>query len=407
MKRKKIVLADKYTCTGCMACVDSCPKNAISTYIGKDGHYYVHINKDECVQCGLCMITCPVISDFTYKNEVFKSKPYAAWNNDSNQRKNSASGGVFSALATKVLELGGIVIGVSIKNNVAYHKAIDSIDDLKELQGSKYQQSDASGIYSITKKYLNEDRLVLFSGTGCQVAGLLSYLGKRKYEKLLTCDLICAGVPSRLPLNKFLELSNNNVSIVKYRGKYHGWKDSYNLTVEKNNQKIINPEYSRMILNSFSAGITDRYSCMDCHFNGVSRKSDITIADFWGEVDFPEEHYDGVSLVIAHSSKGIDILNSSNITLKKSSWRKALPKNPRCVIGKVPFAKLRFERRFIGFFFDHLSDKNLFRLYANVNRTGPFWILYKIFVYLLWKVSCKMRGKKINRVITKLEVNEN
>ena len=97
-KNKKIKLASQHDCTGCLACLDSCNKGAISSYIGKDGHRYVHIDENVCVKCGRCQTVCPVLSLFNYKKKEV-STPYAAWNTNHVQRMKSTSGGVFSALS--------------------------------------------------------------------------------------------------------------------------------------------------------------------------------------------------------------------------------------------------------------------------------------------------------------------
>lgn len=91
--------------------------------------------------------------------------------------------------------------GVQVK-----HICIGKVDELNKLQGSKYTQSNAEGIYKTVYGKLKQGKLVLFSGTGCQVAGLYGYLGKRKYPgRLITIDLICGGVPSRFLIDKFIE----------------------------------------------------------------------------------------------------------------------------------------------------------------------------------------------------------
>ena len=45
--------ADK--CTGCEACIESCPSEAIKMEDGK-----AVIDNDACVDCGVCVDECPV-----------------------------------------------------------------------------------------------------------------------------------------------------------------------------------------------------------------------------------------------------------------------------------------------------------------------------------------------------------
>ena len=42
------------TCTGCEACVGSCPVEAISMQDGK-----AVVNEEECIDCGACVGECP------------------------------------------------------------------------------------------------------------------------------------------------------------------------------------------------------------------------------------------------------------------------------------------------------------------------------------------------------------
>ena len=46
---------DQETCTGCGACVDACPREAIEMVDGK-----AVIDPDKCVDCGVCVDECPV-----------------------------------------------------------------------------------------------------------------------------------------------------------------------------------------------------------------------------------------------------------------------------------------------------------------------------------------------------------
>lgn len=64
------------------------------------------------------------------------------------------------------------------------------------FKGPKYVQSRISeGLFKDCKKMLDGGRLVLFSGTGCQVHGLLSYLTMTKtdFTNFITIDFVCQG----------------------------------------------------------------------------------------------------------------------------------------------------------------------------------------------------------------------
>ena len=197
-------LASKQTCSGCLSCVDSCPVSALSTSIGEDGHFYPYINSDKCIGCLNCERTCPVVCGFEYNSNVERARPWKAWNKNDEERMRSTSGGVFSALARYTISQKGVVYGAVSRGIKVLHTRIDKYEDVEKLQGSKYLQSDTTGIYKAVQKDLRENKFVLFSGTGCQVAGLLSFLG-RPFENLITMDLICAGVPSSFLMTRYCE----------------------------------------------------------------------------------------------------------------------------------------------------------------------------------------------------------
>ena len=70
-------LASKHDCTGCMVCVDSCKHSALEGYKGYNGHWYVKLHKEKCVQCGLCVKKCPIVSSFSYQRKDDIGHPYA------------------------------------------------------------------------------------------------------------------------------------------------------------------------------------------------------------------------------------------------------------------------------------------------------------------------------------------
>lgn len=393
-------LASSKTCTGCLACVDSCNINAINKIIRNDGHFYVKIDKSICIQCGLCEKACPIVSNFDYSNSKYISSPFAAWNKNDKQRFLSSSGGVFTALAETILKRNGFVIGVTMSNSQAFHIIIDNCKNLKSLQGSKYQQSDTTSIYKKTHELLKKDNLVLFQGTPCQIAGLLSFIGVNQYQNLITIDIICGGVPSFLLVKKFLKYYEN-CEIKSYRDKIDGW-GKYNLIIKKNDNEFRNPKKSKLIINGFAGSLTNRYSCYDCKFNGLYRQSDITLADYWGDKEFIEQHQLGLSFVTTHSEKGSNLLKESNVEIYNTTWAKAIPANPRMVYGKVFLAKWRFERLFLGFFFAYFPYSFLNIIYGN-NFNSILLFPFKLYRYTIWKIGKFILTRKIRKIIHEQE----
>ena len=137
---------------------------------------------------------------FGLEGRILRMKPlkvYACYNTDMDVRLNSSSGAVFSSLAEYVLEQQGVVYGVAISEDCysAEFISVTSKEQLTKLRGSKYLQAKVGNTYRLVKGDLVSGKLVLFSGTGCQVNGLKKFLGK-EYNNLICVDVICHGAPS-------------------------------------------------------------------------------------------------------------------------------------------------------------------------------------------------------------------
>ena len=398
MDRIKPQLASPKECTGCLSCVDSCHQKAIASFIGNDGHYYVRIDNERCVGCRLCEITCPVISQQDYGKSdlaVF----HAVWNKNDKERTQSASGGAFSAMAHYIIDHGGVVIGATTENVFdVKHIVISNANDIQKLQGSKYTQSNTCGIYLETYNLLRDGKNVLFSGTGCQVGALLSFLKHKKYEgKLITVDLICGGVPSKLLLNKFVENEPYEIKrILSYRTKEHGWTPKgfvYNLKVEDVEGTI--HDYTgikNLVTTAFSTEMTARYSCYNCKFVGKYRMADFTIGDLWGDTMYPKEHYNGLSLVVVHNQKAASLLSRMNTYIQTVQYdEEVVAKNNSRLFNGVSVKQYTIERRQMENFFSRYSYSTLKKIYANDYSNYTVWMIWKIIRFLYLKFLSTIR----------------
>ena len=182
-----ISIKQKKDCCGCSACVQRCPKQCISMAEDEEGFLYPHIDESKCIDCGLCEKVCPVINQ---ENQREPLSVYAATNPDEKIRMLSSSGGLFSMLAEKTIENGGVVFGACWNDEwEVVHDYTETVLGIAKFRGSKYVQSRIGDSYRIVEKFLKDGREVLFSGTPCQVAGLKKYLCK-VYENLFLVDFI-------------------------------------------------------------------------------------------------------------------------------------------------------------------------------------------------------------------------
>jgi len=229
---------EKRKCMGCSACMNICPVGAIEMHEDKEGFKRPVINQEKCINCGACRRTCPVLN--TQTNQAL-NKCYACYSKDEHSMANSSSGGIFYLLADYVIKNKGIVIGAAFdKHNKLNHIAINELEDIIHLQGSKYLQSDLRDIFQLIRKNI-KDKLILFVGTPCQVAGLKAFL-KKDYDNLITVDIICHGVPSPKLFKKYVtEMeARENQKLVKYifRDKTSGWETYSNTFVFERDKKL-------------------------------------------------------------------------------------------------------------------------------------------------------------------------
>ena len=304
MAKDKIVLAGKDRCTGCAACAQSCVHNAISMEEDGEGFLFPTVDSDKCIGCGLCVGRCPELSPIK-RLDYSNQKAYAVISNK--YRKQSSSGGAFSLLGEWVISRGGVVFGAAYDDNLAVkHISVDSIEGLQKLRGSKYVQSDVGDSYRQVKSFLSEGRMVLFSGTGCQVAGLYAFLSGKRYEgQLITIDLVCHGVPSEGMFRHYLGKLSSDLGVENIRGFHFRKLDSWSIVpaVQLSEMKWHILRLSENVyMKAFFDGIIFRESCFSCQYCNTRRIGTFTVADFWGVgrhgKRFAKNVAAGVSLVI-------------------------------------------------------------------------------------------------------------
>ena len=299
-------------CTGCMACYNKCPNNAISIVYNEAGFYTPQIDETKCTNCELCAAVCLQI-----KEPLPKEEPkvcYAVMTGDE-IRKNSASGGVFALIAQQYLKKGGYVCGAAFSEDFRHvnHIIINDEKDLIRLQNSKYVQSNIGNVFSEIKILLENGKEVLFSGTPCQVAGLNNYLGKY-YNNLLTIDLVCNSIPSPLVWEKYINEIAQGKKIIKasFRNKKYTWHASQILefTIKKGlfSETVRDDLYYRCFLEH----LIINKACSTCKYTNLQRPSDLTIGDFWGIEKFDTSMDDkkGTSLLIINTPKGQNTFDS-------------------------------------------------------------------------------------------------
>lgn len=362
-------------CTGCMLCADTCPKGAIRFQIDENGFWLPRVDTERCIGCKLCEKSCRTVRS----NELhpFCEQPYKGHAVSDDVRRRSTSGGIFYALAEHAIRSRqAVVFGAVCEGGSIRHRAVETIEELAALQGSKYAQSDTRGVYQQVKRLLKEGRFVLFSGTPCQVQALHTYLGKTQ-ENLLTIDLICHGVPSYKLMERHLAV-NKGDTILQFRAKAYGWgHDSY-VTIRKQGQEItVTDRFNNIFYQMFQTELAFRPNCYKCRFNGVNRAGDISIGDYWHVRTSAEYDALGISTILPNTDKGAAFLREClNICKEPISWEQALDRNPRLVTDRREYLRTALSHS-IGKLYRYLPAWLADRLLGTLrSKRRPFSLLW-------------------------------
>lgn len=313
-----LINSDEKYCTKCGACIAVCPKNAIK-YKGRiDGVGYPSINRDLCIECGLCSQICHM----NLKNDDNNFEPIfiACKYNEPEVVKRSSSGGAFYALAKYIVTNGGVVYGAAWNTEMeVQHIEVDAVEKLSLLHGSKYVESDLSIVFQNIKKRLRENRWVLFSGTPCHVASLYTYL-RKDYDKLITCDLICHGLPQRSVWKKYVnemqKAVDSKVIYAEFKNKTEGWRKPHLVLYFENGERISDFIWNTVYGKLYHGRYSVLESCNSCKYAKMPRYSDITIGDFWGyKEEIDHLGTDGVSLLILNTNKGRNLFENIKNTI--------------------------------------------------------------------------------------------
>lgn len=355
-----IKIVDKADCCGCEACRQVCPKDCISMIEDKEGFLYPKVDESKCIGCNVCDSVCPVLNQDSPHRPI---ETLAAVKKNENIRMESSSGGVFTALAEYVINKGGVVFGARFDDNLnVIHDYADTIEGLQKFRGSKYVQSQICDTFKQARTFLKENRLVLFSGTPCQIAGLKKFL-RKDYDNLIAVDIVCHGVPSPMVWRKYVEsisprpkgaaagkntvssLNETSLEGVSFRDKRLGWKKfGFRFPLKAGNkagqnsvsgspisqEELFQYHWDNEFMQVFLRNECLRPSCYDCPAKSGKSQSDITLGDFWGIQEIHPEIDDdkGLSLILVNTEKGDRLMESTDCKVWPEDYAKALISNP-------------------------------------------------------------------------------
>lgn len=405
LQRKEIhntmreLIESKYNCCGCTACLAVCPINAISMIEDEEGFLYPKIEETLCINCHKCEKVCPLKAGNHFHEPL---KILGAKNKNDVIRSNSSSGGVFSIVADYVQSQGGVVYGAAFDESYQVkHMRAKECGEWKKFCISKYVQSDMNNIFQLVKKDLIDGKMVLFSGTPCQVDGLKHSLNGVICDKLITCDIVCHGVPSPKIWKDYLNYLTNHtgkkIGSVSFRDKKCGGWHNSRLTIKDENNQILLSETQRenFFFQLFVCHYILRPSCHYCQYANFHRPGDFTFGDFWGiEKNFTQFDDDkGVSLVMVNTKKGVSILE--NIQDRMDCF---LVNQKQCTQPNLEQPSKENPNR--GEFWRWYRNYGFRRIGQRMGYL-PFNKLDKIILYIyraenkLWRMLKKIQNKKI------------
>ncbi len=383
--KSAISVSDKKKCSGCCACTNICPTDAIKMTRDHEGFSYPKVDENRCCKCGKCVSVCPYNEKWEPGEDL--EICYAAYNKNEKIRLISSSGGIFALLAKRIIEKGGIVFGAAYDDEfLVYHKGVEKEEDILQLIGSKYLQSRIGNCYRQVKERLISGQMVLFVGTSCQIGGIKKYLGK-EYNNLVCVDFICLGVPSpqiwRDYLNTFFD--NKSITYINFKDKVLGW-DNFSLTIE-GSERYSKAGRNTYFFTGYFKGLYSRPSCSECIFKKGNRVSDITISDCWGYAQIAPELKDnkGLSSIICHSVKGLEIIEEIK---SEMCWKKAEVADVKKYNSNYCTSRSTGKEREVFWMdYDRMEKKRLFKKYCTPENNKR------------WKKSILLVKRAIKKVI--------
>ena len=334
---------NKTDCSGCGACACTCPMHCLTMKSDSEGFYYPYIDNKNCISCGKCLSVCSVKSK--PKTNNYNRRVFVVQHKDDRIRRESTSGGAFTAIAEYIVKNGGIVFGAGMDENFRVrHMPAYDIEQLALFRNSKYSQSYLGDTFLKIKNYLLDGKKVLFSGTPCQVAGLKKFLPFAD-ENLVTADVVCRGIPSPLVFEKYIDYQKRRFGEfdkVLFRDKYSGYTHTA-MSLYRDNVCLYHNglEYDPM-LKLFYRGMICRPVCSNCRFKEIKRHSDFTLWDCFSAAEINSDFDDnkGTTFVMLHSEKAEMIFEKIQENIRSSECEtekvcggtaemlKSIPHNP-------------------------------------------------------------------------------
>lgn len=351
------------------------------------------VNQEKCIKCGLCVKACPIATP--QHSQCSEPQVYASWNVDEEIRRESTSGGVFTALAEVFIARGGYVAGAVYDHDFKIkHILTNNQEDISLLRQSKYAQSELGNLFFQIRDRLKMGYKVLFCGTPCQAAGLKRFL-KKEYDGLYCCDFICRGVISPSVYQKFLsDCGKRHTAMLKrvhFKNKEFGWnRFSTKLSYDDGSSYHLDRDSDYYMRGFLKHNLYIRPSCHMCAFKSIPRYADISLGDFWGIGNYKAclDNDMGTSVVLVNSIKGKELIE----------WAKnQLYIEPRIldevIAGNSCLLHSAQEGKFREYFFKKMKTQDFFRLIEKIDKKSVYLTPQERILRGLSNIKHKIVGK--------------
>lgn len=256
----------------------------------------------------------------------------------------SSSGGAFTALSDYFLDKGNLVVAAvyNYSKHETEYRLLETRLERDEAIGSKYMQSKPGNVFQEAYHWLltHQDRELLFVGMGCQADGFRKFAETKGIrERVYIADIVCHGSPSPKLWREYaqsLQKKKGKITYLSFKDKRNGWK-SPTAIVNVGKTEVSIKDYVKV----FYSQCTLRPSCHECPYATITRKTDLTIGDFWSIDKTIPDFYDpaGNSLFLIHTDKGRELFDNIKSKLEyrlsdvKQCWQYNLeaptPASPR------------------------------------------------------------------------------
>lgn len=334
----------KSDCTGCELCETVCPVNAVYFKTDEEGFWYPFVNYDNCINCGKCIKMCPSLNE-ELRTRGNSPEIYAAWTKDEEIRLKSTSGGVFFEIAQLFIKEGGAVAGCRYTSEWrgAGHFLAWDMEGLTKVMGSKYYQSNTSGIYEQVKMAADEGKKVLFAGSPCQICAIKTYMGK-KYNNIYFLDFICRSINSPKAFKAYIDelekVYQSKVVDVRLKDKTKGWQSLASHIYFENGREYLHDRSDDCWIKGFIFNdLYTRESCYHCKYRQLPRvTADISIGDFWGiKGQSQEDMFKGISVMLLNTERGKELFNSvkEKLVYERHTLPEVIEGNPALINSPV------------------------------------------------------------------------